>query len=262
MNRETLQIVQTWLNDYVKSFADENGSIDFLIQLKIDHSLRVAEDCNYIASKLDWPEDDINLSEAVGLLHDAGRFSQFKEYGTFHDAVSVDHGERGFDVVSSSDALTSCTDEEKQVICDSIRYHNRRELPPDVSGKNLMFLKLIRDADKVDIIHIVNTAISEGQHDKYPQIMMNIDMDGPASPELVEQIKKNRTGTYENVHSLIDINLMRASWVYTLNYRPTYRLIADRNLLDGLIGTLPDDEDLAEITSDAARYLADQLKDE
>lgn len=262
MNGKTLQSIRTWLDEYARSFADEDGSLNFLIQLKLDHSVRVAEDCRIIASQLGWNEGDVALAEAVGLLHDAGRFSQFAEYNTFHDAVSVDHGERGFDVVSRSDVTTSCSDEEKQIIFDSIRYHNKRDLPPDLTGRSLMYLKLIRDADKVDIIHVVNTAISEGQHTRYPQIMMNIDINGPATPELVEQIKKYKTGTYENVHSLSDMNLMRASWIYTLNYRPTYRLIADRHLLDDLIQTIPHDENIVKITSDAARHLADQLNDE
>lgn len=70
-----------------------------MIKLKIDHTLRVVDNAVELAKNLSLPEDKIEIVRTIGLLHDIGRFEQWKNYQTFYDVDSVDHGNYGYEVL-------------------------------------------------------------------------------------------------------------------------------------------------------------------
>lgn len=247
MNRKTLENIKKWIREYVGVYIGRDKRLDFLHDLKRVHSYRVADNCLYIAKELGWPEDEMLTCEAVGLLHDIGRFSQLAEFGTFHDPDSVDHGARGYEVLKSADILDGCDGADCRVILDCVHYHNCRKIPSGLDGDSLRFLKLIRDADKLDIIRVVNDAIAGKLHEQYPEIMLSIDINGPTTPDLIREIRETGTGTYGNVHSLADLNLMRITWINNINYKPALELFVKQDLMKQLTESLPDDPGTKEI---------------
>ena len=63
------------------------------ISLKYQHSYRVMNICKEIAQDLNLNEEDTKLAMIIGLLHDYARFEQWKQFKTFDDALSIDHGD-------------------------------------------------------------------------------------------------------------------------------------------------------------------------
>ncbi|OVE75652.1 hypothetical protein BVX97_03970, partial [bacterium E08(2017)] len=221
------------------TYREPDGSLNYLLELKLDHSNRVADDSTLIATELGWSQDDINIATAIGILHDVGRFSQFKEFNTFFDGKSVNHGKRGYEVAQTCSVLDECDNNTHQAILDSIHFHNCRDLPTGLNEDSYRFLNLIRDADKIDIVYIVNHAITNNLHEKYPQIMLDINLDGPVTPELLKEIQETGTGSYKHVNSLADMNLMRLTWISNINYAPSLKIFSDRKLMEGLIESIP-----------------------
>ncbi|EKD83751.1 MAG: HD protein, partial [uncultured bacterium] len=107
-------------NEYVNSYCDGDGQLHPMLQLKLDHSLRVAYEAREIAVELGWSEPEILMAEIIGLLHDVGRFSQYQEFRTYFDPKSVNHGCRGFQVLSTSDWLSRLSSEESHLIMESV----------------------------------------------------------------------------------------------------------------------------------------------
>jgi len=239
MNEKTLAKIRRWYGAHAKSYRAPDGNLHAVLQLKFDHSARVAAEAAGIARELGWSTEMVRAARALGLLHDIGRFEQFTKFGTLFDPVSVDHGEQGYKVLKRSDTLSSCSAREKNAILNGVRYHNRRVIPPSVSADALPFVKLVRDADKIDIIYVLNEEIRRNRHMKHPEILLHIDLDGPPTLALVKQILDHRSGSYENVKTLADLNLMKIAWVYDINYLPSLRRILKRKLLDDLLGTMP-----------------------
>jgi len=260
MNPQTFQSLISWFDRFAIGYADAAGALHPMLQLKLDHSRRVAEDCRAIATELGWPEDGRRLAEIIGLLHDAGRFPQFAQYRTFFDPSSLNHGECGYETVLASKALDGCSPSEAAIILDSIRYHNRRHIPDTLAAGSLPFLKLIRDTDKLDIILVVNDTLRQGRHKEYPEILLNIDLEGPPNPDLVREIRDTRSGSYEGVKTLADMSLMRLSWVYDINYAPSFRRLAERRLMEDICHVLPDTPDIRAIISSARQHIEQTLK--
>ena len=73
------------------------NAADPKIRLKIDHTYRVAGLCARIAAATGAA--DVELAWLCGMLHDIGRFEQVRRYGTFVDAVSIDHAVLGADLL-------------------------------------------------------------------------------------------------------------------------------------------------------------------
>ena len=61
--------------------------------MKIDHIKRVSKLSKRIAENLKLDEEQVKLTQLIGLFHDIGRFKQLQLYNTFNDKASVDHAE-------------------------------------------------------------------------------------------------------------------------------------------------------------------------
>jgi hypothetical protein len=188
------------------------------------------------------------LGEALGILHDTGRFSQFKEYGTFNDPGSINHGERGYQVVNDTDVLDEIEEVERLAILAGIRYHNAHKIPSNdiVPESNIPFIKLIRDADKLDIFRVFVEEIQSHHIDEHLRTVLDADTKTLFSEAAVNDIKNKQVVKYVNVQSSVDFHLLRLSWVFDINYEPTFNRLRDKRLFENIIDMLPKHDTLKE----------------
>ncbi|MCK4563284.1 MAG: HD domain-containing protein [Verrucomicrobia bacterium] len=249
-----LQEIKEWFECYVGTFASGDGSFHSPLQLKVDHSKRVADNAQQLAEDLGWNPSEINRAEALGWLHDVGRFSQFAEFGTFTDATSVNHGERGWEIVRETGILSPLKPEEQNALLEGIRYHNAKAEPDHLNEESLRFLKLIRDADKLDLFHFVLTSIQKDGFRDLPDMLPQVVLNGPVNPKVIHEIQTRRTCSITEVRSLSDFLLMQLSWIYDLNYSASFRQIIDRNIIDDLERELPGDRRIGQIIQAVSRF--------
>ena len=113
-----------------QQFQDYVGAYDIRDErnaLKIVHSYKVAEIAKELAVHQSCSQEDVELAELIGLLHDIGRFEQLKQYGTFLDAKSVDHAALGVRILQKQKLLPMFCDDPRQrtLILHAISYHNK-----------------------------------------------------------------------------------------------------------------------------------------
>ena len=124
------------------------------IRLKIDHTLRVRDLCADIARSLGLSGEETSLASLCGLLHDIGRFEQWRRYGTFDDGKSADHGDLGAEVLAEDDLIGSFTEADRDTVLYAVRYHNKFALPAAPDARTELFAGIVRDADKIDILRL------------------------------------------------------------------------------------------------------------
>ena len=143
--------------EYVKKYDIKNDKI----RLKVEHIERVSQVAKKLATKLELEDEDIKLAELIGLLHDIGRFEQLKQYNTFIDKNSINHGEFGAHVLfNKKDGIIRNFIEDKQydeIIKKAILNHNKNalDIPDDLTPRELLHTKIIRDSDKIDILNLL-----------------------------------------------------------------------------------------------------------
>lgn len=127
------------------------------IKRKINHSLRVSKLCKSIALDLNLADDLIYLAEFIGLVHDIGRFVQWEKYQTFDDLKSEDHALLGLQVLFKNKEINRFKIDHKwdKTIYSAIKNHNQYEIADETKDIDLLMSKILRDADKTDILYMV-----------------------------------------------------------------------------------------------------------
>jgi hypothetical protein len=248
MNDAILEEVRAWFAGYAAEHL-RRGRLPAMMRLKLEHSRRVAEEARGIATELGWSREDQNTAEALGWLHDAGRFSQLEQFGTFRDRDSVNHAVRGHEVVSHAGILRSSPPMRQRQILEGILYHNALYIPDGCDDESLAFIRLIRDADKLDIYGIFLDAMRDDRLNENPEIVHDVDINGPITRSLLEVILHGRVPAYGTIRSLNDWKLVQLSWVYEIHYQPTLRRLLDRRILEDLAAGLPNTAGVGEVVA-------------
>ncbi len=255
MNSHEFLLLRQHFNSYVDTFRSADSSLHPMMELKLQHSLRVADEARGIATELEWSEAEIVLAEAIGLFHDVGRFPQYQKYQTYYDPKSVNHGCLGFQILRDSDWLNLAADDEKTLILESVRLHNVHSLPADLPAELKRFVDLVRDADKLDIYHVVNSAFDKDNLKDNPGIMWNMPRDFSPDSIILKDLRNRRQASYLDVKSQADFCLLQLCWIYDFNYQPAIRRIYERKIIDRLAGRLPENETLAEAISELKDFV-------
>ena len=95
MSNADFDALKNRFREYAVSFADSPGKVPQAMQLKIGHTFDVCSITDYITEKERSVFDARGryLARLAALFHDVSRFKQYKEFQTFRDADSFDHGE-------------------------------------------------------------------------------------------------------------------------------------------------------------------------
>ncbi len=245
-----------WLLKHIQSFGPADDTTRRHFDQKYSHSLRVADEIVFIGRALGLEPRPLLIARAIGLLHDAGRFEQFRRYRTFNDAASTDHGDLGAAVVSANGLLAAFAAAEVRLIVQAIHHHNKLALPPALSAEALFFLKLVRDADKLDIYRVIMENIAAADQALFKVLVPRSD---DATDQIHAALMRGETVNYRLVKNPTDRLLMHAGWVFDINFQPTLRAIADRGYLDNIAAALPHTPRVDQILSKARRHLAATL---
>ncbi len=262
MTHAELDRIRNWFATYACQFAAADGSLPLPLQVKVDHSRRVADEARDMARELQWPETDLRVAEAVGLLHDVGRFTQYTRFRTFRDLDSINHGAHGAEVLAGSDLASAWPDALREVLLASVRHHNAHQVPVEMASPAKAFLHLVRDADKLDIYQVVLHALQTNEFDQHPEITLSIRREGPVTPELLDEIRRGQPGSYRHLKTVSDLVLVMQSWVFCINYTPALRRIAERRFLEDLSAFLPADRAAREVAQAVRDFVARRLDQE
>jgi hypothetical protein len=255
MKKAELDSIAGWFRGYARGFAGPDGELHYVLGLKLEHSGQVSATAAALAREMSWGGPECVAAEAAGLLHDAGRFSQFAEFKTLSDAASVNHGRRGWEVVSAAGILDALEQPERNLILDSIRHHNARLVPDGLEAESLRFVRLIRDADKLDIFQVVQKAIRENGFRDLEDMLPGFKLDGPLSTGIVDELRSNPSCAMASVKSLADFMLMQLAWVHDINYAASYRQMAAKEIVPRIAERLPADGAVKELVGIAMRLV-------
>jgi hypothetical protein len=252
-------VIREWFQNYGAAFAGPDGKLPPLLQLKAGHSRRVAANARDLAADLGHTPGEVLHAQTAGLLHDVGRFTQFRDFGTFSDPRSVNHGEQGWTVLRGDPAFNRLSLPRRDDLLAAVRHHNRRALPEDLNPSERHLTEIVRDSDKLDIYQIILDAMQSGEFDKNEAIFLHVPPEGAPNPVILECIRAGRTASYEDIRNRTDFGLQLISWVFDLAFDATSRRLIERGLFDALIARLPDEPIVRESAAIARGHLHRRL---
>lgn len=260
MTRKDLVRLQRWFSHHVAGYHTNEPGYDFVIRLKEQHTKRVCRIIKMLCRKLDLTEQEIILAETMALLHDIGRFKQYEIYGTFNDRSSQNHATIGLQLISEYNLLSAYTIDEKNLITKAIAFHNVGKLPEDEDGKTLFYMRLLRDADKLDILEIMTDYYRSRGKQAKAALQIGLPDDSTCSTKVLNALQEHRMAEFEDLETLCDLKLFHISWVYDLNFIPSFQTVQHKGYIDRIEKTLPFDQKIIDSVNDARNHVIALLR--
>jgi len=240
MTAEQFQHIRHQFLNYTRTYIDRADKMRPMMQLKQEHCAFVAKNARELAEQSGWDPSTFFSAEALGLLHDIGRFSQLEEFGTFRDECSIHHGLRGVQVIQEEGILNNINSNLRDALLLAIRYHNDRELNKKIPSQALAWLKLIRDADRLDIYRVIIKTLQDAEVEKHPDVVLHLNINGAPSPQILQSILKGEPPVYHDLRSVSDFLLMLLSWSHQMEMLPaTHKIMKKRHIINDLADFLP-----------------------
>ena len=237
------EIIKSKFLEYVKKFdlKDQN------IMRKFHHSFRVMEYSKEIARSLNLSDEDIELAIIIGLVHDIGRFEQWTKFNTYDDTVSLDHGDLASEILNY--LLENSSD--KQIILKAVKNHNKVGIENGLDDRTMLFCKIIKDADKLDIM-------------KEQGLVITVE-DDYLEENVMDCFFKGYLITNETEHEKTDFNavLRYLAFIYDINFKYSFEFIKQNNIVENKINLLKsystEDEKLDKIKDKLLSYIDEKL---
>lgn len=217
------------LKEAEKEFVNYTSNFDLTeqhIERKVRHTFRVEEICEEIAKLLELDEEKIDLAKLIGLLHDIGRFEQYTRYKTYEDFRSIDHANLGVDILEKDNYIKKYieTEEFDKIIKKAIYNHNKYSIEEDLDEETEIFCKIIRDADKIDIMY---EATCEFWKDNIQDIEKQF-----VSKKVYEQFMNKQIIDKRYVENYLDGVIVNIALIFDFNFKYSYNLIKEKNYIN------------------------------
>lgn len=255
MDRESLFFCRRWFEDYTGGIHSQDSETEANIDLKIAHTNRVRENIANIARSLGMNEGDQNLAQAIATLHDVGRFEQLRDFGSFNDRRTLDHALFGLRVINRSKVLCRLPERDRNLIRRSIWNHNKYRIPESEKAESVLFSKMIKDADKLDILGIVTEHLENRDHHPNKALDLGMADELRLTQDPVSDILQGTMVKIEGLRTLGDLRLLYLSWIFDINFPITMASIIEKGYLERLLSGISTQPEVMSVRDSLQAFL-------
>ncbi|MDP3427104.1 MAG: HD domain-containing protein [Humidesulfovibrio sp.] len=261
MSTDLVESVAQRFQSFAAPYLEEPGD-DFAYRLKVEHTNRVRAIATDIADASGVSQRVHLAARLAALLHDVGRFPQYKQYRTFRDAESANHARLSVRHTLREGMLAGAPPDLRRMVLGAVFLHNVRTLPTALPPDTLAAARIVRDSDKLDIFRVMIAHFSQTEPE-HPEVALHVKPHPTAyTQEILTALLKGETGDYSKIVWVNDFKLMVAGCLYDLNYQRSCQLLHDHGYLDTIFDTLPQDQRILELRDQISGHLARRLADD
>lgn len=196
-------------NEYAKTFDLGNQNI----KRKFVHSYNVAKYAEIIGNNIFDNQDDVYICFVIGLLHDISRFKQWTLYGSHKDTKEYNHPDKSVEILFNENMIEKFPVDKKYYDIIKFAIANHGALKIDETQKDptvLKFAKMIRDADKLDLLR---QSMNQGQ-----PIFANEFSSDKMSEKVLETFYKKQCVNKADCNSVADRAIMQTAMSFDINF--------------------------------------------
>ena len=216
--------------NFINQYDEQPG-----FNLKVVHTYHVSSNAKELATNLNLSQEDIDLAELIGLLHDIGRFEELKVMNGF-DSVKFDHAQYGVKMLFEDNLIREFIDDSSydEIIKNAIGNHSRLKIDETLDERSMLHSKIIRDADKLDNYRVkVDESIEEifaGKVNSKEEVE-----NSPISDKVYETLKQEKCiDIHDRVYPL-DYWLCVLAFTFDLNFKETFQIVKDNDYINRIM---------------------------
>ena len=218
------------LEKAIEKFNEYTSNYDMNIMeinLKYHHSFAVMDLMGELAFRLGFDKEKLEIAKLIGLLHDIGRFEQFAKYNKLDDSVS-NHAEESVVYLFDENHIRDFIEDDKydEIIKTAIKYHNSLEMPTILKDECLLFTKMIRDMDKVDI---------------YKQLAVHYDFIFKAeevNEDVLKSFQQEKCISLKERKSNSDVVIQKLAFIFDINFNESLDILVSSDNFDLFLSTV------------------------
>ena len=225
---------------------------DKMIQFKYNHSYRVLHQCDEISFVLNLDEDDNYIACLIGLLHDIGRFPQWTKNKSFNDEL-LDHAQLGVKILFDEGKIKDydVSSDDYEIIKKAILNHNKFKIDEDLTVREKLHSKIIRDADKIDILYT------------YSENVLKLETDNSKiRDEIHDEFFKHNIIDIRKCNTINEKAVAFFASIYDLNYDYSKGYILDKNYITKIYDVLDNKEIIKPYYEEVIKYLEGSVKND
>lgn len=215
--------------DFLKRYPDQEEPG---FRLKVIHTYHVAENAAVLSEMLDLSEEDRELAELIGLLHDIGRFEELRVTGELNN-LSFDHAAYGVKMLFEDGMIRNFIREDgyDEIIRKAILYHSLKEIPSGLKERELLHARLIRDADKLDNFRV---KIEEPTENLFPGRINSVRQmeESVISPAILKALLKGKCADIHDRITPLDYYACIFGFAYDLNYACSRQMVLAKRYIE------------------------------
>lgn len=200
------------------------------IRLKVIHTYEVMKVSDLLCEQMHLSKEDKALASLIALLHDIGRFEQWMKYQSFADYKTVDHALYSSQLLFEEGLIRKFIVDSKYdyLIKAAIEQHNKYKIEDGFDERTLLFIHLIRDADKLDNFRVKE----EEKIENILYVSLEEVNQCHISQEVYQQMYHQELvyAPYRKTH--LDMWLSYIAFIYDLHFDESISYIRDNHWID------------------------------
>ncbi|WP_165072012.1 HD domain-containing protein [Desulfovibrio sp. ZJ200] len=209
------------------------------LDLKAAHTRAVLENARRMALHEKFEPPLARACLLAALYHDLGRFEQYLRFHTFRDRESCNHGLLGVKILKREARLAGEDARTRKTVLAAVGLHNRFALPAHLPRTVELAAHVVRDADKLDILRIIDEHLS-GPGPCSPTVVLNLPDDPALSGEAVlRAAAEGRVAAYADLRSVNDFRVLLGTWFFDMHFATSRRQFVEDGHARRLLEALP-----------------------
>lgn len=211
-------------------YQNYNVSND-LIGLKLRHTMRVYELMVKLVEKLHLDNHEAQLALFIALFHDLGRFYEARKNNKFSN--HYDHANDSVIILFDEEFIKKfpISEDDYNLVKKAVFYHNKKELPEDLTDREKFFCHMIRDVDKIDIFHVM------ANEDK------KVFYDIPTEKILFNYYNKDLIDIHD-IKNKSDTVVLYLAFPEQLHFKESLNILEEKGYLDEFINSVDVKDDI------------------
>lgn len=218
---------------------------------KVGHSLRVMENSGKIAKSLNLNKEEVELAKLIGLLHDIAKVGK---YGMNPEYKSQDHGDLGVEILNTENYIRKYIEESKcdNIIFKAIKNHNKFAIEEGLPDEEMLFAKIIRDADKLDIFYEGAEMFWNTEEEK--QKIGNSKI----TQCVLDEFNSNFSIDRKKIVTPVDGVISFISFVFNINFEYDYEVIKREDYINKILNKFEFIDQTTKKQMEEVRKIADE----
>ena len=156
-----------------------------------------------------------------------------ERYNSIVDSKTIDHADLGVEILFKDNLIRSFIDDNKydDIIYKAVKYHNKMNLNYELTSREELFCKAIRDADKLDILYIASNDDNIKNFYSLPYVE-----GAKLNPKVKEDFESRRLVDLRNRETAIDKLANILALIYDLNLDASKKSIT-KDTINNVVNT-------------------------